>query len=80
MLTAKQTKFVQEINEGGSQSSAYRKAYHTSQMVPKTVWEESSLLRRHPKVAERIIELEAEKEARAAHAGALTRRQNTARA
>ena len=30
----------------------------------KTVWEESSRLRKHPKVAVRIIKLEAEKEAR----------------
>ena len=61
MLTAKQTKFVEEVSEGSSQSNAYRKAYDTSQMAPKTVWEESSRLRRHPKVAARIIELEAEK-------------------
>jgi phage terminase small subunit len=64
MLTAKQTKFVEEVSEGGSQSSAYRKAYATSQMAPKTVWEEASRLRKHPKVAARIVELEAEKEAR----------------
>ena len=61
MLTAKQTKFVEEVSEGSSQSNAYRKAYDTPQMEPKTVWEESSRLRRHPKVAARIIELEAEK-------------------
>ena len=61
MLTAKQTKFVEEVSEGSSQANAYRKAYDTSQMEPKTVWEESSRLRRHPKVAARIIELEAEK-------------------
>ena len=64
LLTAKQTKFVEEISVGGSLSSAYRKAYETSQMAQKTVWEESSRLRRHPKVAARIIELEVEKEAR----------------
>ena len=61
MLTAKQTKFVEEVSEGSSQSNAYRKANDTLQMEPKTVWEESSRLRRHPKVAARIIELEAEK-------------------
>ena len=61
MLTAKQTKFVEEVSEGSSQSNAYRKANDTSQMEPKTVWEESSRLRRHPKVAARIIELEAER-------------------
>ena len=57
-------KFVKEVSEGGSQSNAYRKAYDTSQMAPKTIWEEASRLRRHPKVAARIEELEAEKEAR----------------
>ena len=64
MLTAKQMKFVEEIGKGGSQSNDYRKAYDTSQMTPKTIWEEASRLRRHPKVAARIVELEAEKEAR----------------
>ena len=64
MLTVKQMKFVKEVSEGGSQSNAYRKAYDTSQMAPKTIWEEASRLRRHPKVAARIEELEAEKEAR----------------
>ena len=64
MLTAKQTKFINEVSEGSSQSSAYRKAYDTSRMAPKTVREESSRLRKHPKVAARIVELEAEKEAR----------------
>ena len=64
MLTAKQMKFVEEISEGGSQSNAYRKAYDASKMASKTVWEESSRLRRHPKVAARILELEAEKDAR----------------
>ena len=64
MLTVKQMKFVEEIGEGASQSNAYRKAYETSQMASKTIWEEASRLRRHPKVAARIIELEAEKETR----------------
>ncbi len=64
MLTAKQEKFVEEISEGGSQSNAYIKAYDASKMASNTVWEESSRLKKHPKVAARIIELEAEKEAR----------------
>ena len=64
MLTAKQMKFVEEVSEGGSQSNAYRKAYDTSQMSTKTIWEEAARLRRHPKVAARLIELESEKEAR----------------
>ena len=33
-------------------------------MFDKTVWEEASRLRRHPKVSTRILELEEEKEAR----------------
>ena len=64
MLTAKQEKFVEEISEGGSQSNAYIKAYDASKMASNTVWEESSRLKKHTKVAARIIELEAEKEAR----------------
>ena len=49
---------------GTSQSQAYRTAYYTQNMSQKTVWEESSRLRKHPKVAARILELEAEKDAR----------------
>ena len=63
MLTAKQMKFVAEVSEGGSQSNAYRKAYDTSQMAPKTIWEEASRLSKDPKVVARLDELRAEKEA-----------------
>ena len=63
-LTVKQNEFVAEIAEGASQTSAYRSAYKTQNMSQKTIWEEASRLRRHPKVAARIQELEAEKEAR----------------
>ena len=63
-LTAKQNEFVVEIAEGASQTSAYRSAYNTQNMSQKMIWEEASRLRRHPKVAARIMELEAEKEAR----------------
>jgi len=64
LLTSKQIRFVEEVSEGGSQSNAYRKAYDTSHMAPKTIWEEASRLRKHPKVSARILELETEKEAR----------------
>ena len=37
MLTAKQTKFINEVSEGSSQSSAYRKAYGSSKMLLTTV-------------------------------------------
>ena len=61
MITAKQNEFAQHVSDGLSQTKAYRSAYSSDNMAPKTVWEESSRLRRHPKVAARIIELEAEK-------------------
>ena len=64
MLTAKQENFIELLAEGTSQSSAYRGAYDTQNMSDKTVWEEASRLRRHPKVSTRILELEKEKEAR----------------
>ena len=63
-MTPKQKKFTEVFVNGTSQSQAYRTAYYTQNMSQKTVWEESSRLRKHPKVAARIIELEVEKEAR----------------
>ena len=64
MLTAKQENFIELITQGTNQSSAYKSAYNTQNMSDKTVWEEASRLRRHPKVSTRILELEKEKEAR----------------
>ena len=64
VLTVKQNEFVIEIAGGASQTLAYRSADNTQNMSQKTIWEEASRLRRHPKVAARIIELETEKEAR----------------
>tara|TARA_B100002051_G_C16620457_1_gene577942 strand:+ start:252 stop:662 length:411 start_codon:yes stop_codon:yes gene_type:complete len=64
MLTAKQENFVELLTKGTSQTSAYRSAYDTQNMSDKTVWEEASRLKRHPKVSTRILELENEKEAR----------------
>jgi hypothetical protein len=64
MLTAKQENFVELLTQGTSQSSAYKGAYETQKMSDKTVWEEASRLRRHPKVSARILELENEKEDR----------------
>jgi hypothetical protein len=63
MLTIKQLKYVDAVSEGHSQSSAYRLAYETFQMAPKTVWEAASRLSKNPKVAARLNELRAEKEA-----------------
>ena len=64
MLTVKQENFIELLAEGTSQTSAYKGAYDTQNMSDKTVWEEASRLRRHPKVSTRILELEKEKEAR----------------
>ena len=64
MLTAKQKNFAELLTQGICQSSAYRGAYDTQKMSDKTVWEEASRLRRHPKVSTRILELENEKEHR----------------
>ena len=64
MLTSKQENFVELLTQGTSQTSAYKGAYESQNMCAKTVWEEASRLRRHPKVSTRIIEIEKEKEAR----------------
>ena len=64
MLTAKQENFVELLTQGSSQSSAYKGAYDTQNMSDKSVWEEASRLRRHPKVSTRILELEKENEDR----------------
>ena len=64
MLTANQENFVKLLNQGTSQTSAYKGAYDTQNMSDKTVWEEASRLRKHPKVSTRILELEKEKEDR----------------
>ena len=63
-LTLKQNKYSEKLAAGFNQTAAYRTAYNTQNMSQKTVWEESSRLKKHPKVAARIIELKAEKEAR----------------
>ena len=55
VLTVKQNDFVVEISEGASQSLAYRSAYNTQNMAPKTIWEEASRLRRHLKGAAGIL-------------------------
>ena len=59
MLTAQQMKFVEQLRAGGLQSNAYRKAYDTSQMVPKTVREETLWLKKHRKVTTEMIQLQA---------------------
>ena len=63
MLTSRQASFVEELLTGASQTSAYKSNYCTTHMSPKTIWEASSRLSRHPKIVARLDELRAEKEA-----------------
>ena len=63
MLTSRQASFVEELLTGASQTTAYKSNYSTTHMSPKTIWEASSRLSKHPKVVARLYELKAEKEA-----------------
>ena len=63
MLTSRQASFVEELLPGTSQTTAYKSNYSTPHMPPKTIWEASSRLSRHPKIVARLDELRAEKEA-----------------
>ena len=63
MLTSRQASFVEELSTGASQTTAYKSNYSTTHMSPKTIWEASSRLSKHPKVVARLYELKAEKEA-----------------
>jgi len=63
MLTNRQASFAAELLTGASQATAYKSNYSTTHMSPKTVWEASSRLSKHPKVVARLDELRAEKEA-----------------
>jgi len=63
MLTSRQASFVEELLTGASRTTAYKSNYITTHMSPKTIWEVSSRLSKHPKVVARLDELRAEKEA-----------------
>ena len=63
MLTLKQKTFAENIHKGIPFSRAYRTAYSSDGMTPKTLWEAGSRLSKNPKVVARLEELRAEKEA-----------------
>lgn len=63
-LTEKQEAFVRLLSEGATNADAYRGAYDCSNMVPNTVYSESSKLAANPKITARLNELLAEKRAR----------------
>lgn len=57
-LTVKQENACQAFIENkGNRSDAYRTAYHTENMLEKTVWEEACRLFKTPIVAARVVEL-----------------------
>jgi len=58
-LTAKQEAFALAYLETGNASEAYRRAYSAAKMKDKQVWEEASKLLSHPKVAQRLEQLNA---------------------
>lgn len=63
-LTEKQERFCQfYLDTDGNASEAYRMAYDTSNMQPKTIWSNASRLLASSKVATRISELRAERAA-----------------
>lgn len=71
-LTHKQEKFSQELSEGATNVAAYRSAYFTDGMQQTSVEVEACKLAAHPKVAQRVSELLAVKQAKADRAAALT--------
>ena len=63
MLTLKQKIFAENIHKGIPFSRAYRTAYSSDGMTPKSLWEAGSRLSKNPKVVARLEVLKAEKEA-----------------
>ena len=72
-LTAKQTKFVQGILKGLSQSDAYRAAYDSANMAANSIWREASVLLTNPKVSQRLKTLQARQDDAALLSGLATR-------
>ena len=56
-LTHKQEKFVLAVVEGMTQADAYRHAYNTDKMTPKSIHEKASVLMADVKVKSRYDEL-----------------------
>ncbi|WXL23926.1 terminase small subunit [Ectopseudomonas mendocina] len=56
-LTQKQEAFCLAYLETGNASESYRRSYSAARMKEKQVWEEASKMLSHPKVAQRLAEL-----------------------
>ena len=63
-ITAKMDAFARHVAEGMSQADAYRAAFNTANMKPRTVSNDASRLARHPGVSAAIESYRAEIEAR----------------
>lgn len=63
-ITAKMDAFARHVAEGLSLADAYRRAFNTAKMKPKTVSNDASRLARHPGVSAAIETYRAENEAR----------------
>jgi hypothetical protein len=61
-LTDKQESFAVLVASGKNQTEAYRLSYDADRMADATVWTEASLLLSNPKVAQRLMVLNQEKE------------------
>ena len=66
-LTLKQEAFAVALSEGATNVEAYRKAYDASGMQQTSVEVEGCKLASHPKVTQRVQDLLAVKQAKAAH-------------
>ena len=62
MITYRQDRFAENLNNGYNKSDAYREAYGPLVMSKKTTWEVASRLSKNPKVVARLNQLTAEKE------------------
>lgn len=63
-LTLKQEAFAEALANGATNAEAYRQAYNADGMAQTTIWQEGCKLAQHPKVAQRVEALLAEKQAR----------------
>ena len=63
-ITTKMDSFARHVAEGLSLADAYRQAFNTSKMKPRTVSNDASRLARHPGVSAAISGYRAENEAR----------------
>ena len=66
-LTLKQEAFAVALSEGATNVEAYRKAYDASGMQSTSIEVEGCKLAAHPKIAQRVSELLAVKQAKTAH-------------